>query len=505
MGVRSELFLGIDQGSSATKGVLIDQTGASVAEWNTGVPEIRREERCVEQDPQGLLASVEDLLTKGIQVAQADGRPLRAWGLGVQRSGVLAWNSESRAVVHPMITWADTRTQPVIDGFARGVEKISGLTGLPTLANFAAPKIHLLQRQFLNPLIYVGTLDTFLLHQLSAGSVFATEDTMAARTMLYALEECGWSDWLCSRFEVDQKRLPIIAPSLSHHMTYMPSTAAIPLMALLGDQQAALIGRWNGTNRPLLNLGTIASICFSTGSQIVRKPALKTSVLYSRHVPGAGYRELQYLIENLSSVTGTVLLEPLRRSWVADTNELDQCCNASYAANPVGLATAYWTNRETITPLWPTGVANVTVCRAGAGIADRVRAVVENVGNIIVRMIDECAEKGLLGERFPAEIEVAGGGSGSQYLMQYIADISGHILHRSNARDAGARGSAVAAWMSVYPKGEPESLGVDKDGSVTFSCSAPERRKRYMSWLRMEQDVLNRTLPAHAEIEEQHQ
>jgi sugar (pentulose or hexulose) kinase len=251
----------------------------------------------------------------------------------------------------------------------------------------------------------------------------------------------------------------------------------------------------------LLNLGTIASLCFNTGAQIVRKPALKTSVLYSRMPPAVSYHDLQYMIEITSSVTGTVLLEPLRRAWVSDTTELDAACQRAYDANPAGLATAYWVNRDAVTNNWPQGVANVTVCRAGAETADRVRAIVENVGNLIVRMIEECAEKGLFGERFPAEINVAGGGSGSQYLMQYIADVSGYILHRLDARDAGTRGAAMAAWMSVYGESEPKQLAV-RDAATTFACTNPERRKRYMAWLRMEQDVLNRALPAHAEIEE---
>lgn len=495
--MRSELFLGIDQGSSATKGVVIDQTGATVAEWNAAVPELRRADRSVEQDPQGLLTSVEQILHKGVELSKRDGRPLRACGLAVQRSGVLAWNKQRGDLLHPLISWADTRTQPIIDALGLGVEKISGMTGVPTLANFAAPKISLLQSKFLEPEIAVATLDTYLLHRLTLGKVFATEDTMAARTMLYSLDESGWSDWLCRRFDVDRKRLPRISASLSSH----GEVHGIPLMALLGDQQAALLGRWNAHNRPLLNLGTIASLCFNTGAQIVRKPALKTSVLYSRMPKGVSYHDLQYMIEITSSVTGTVLLEPLRRAWVVDTTELDTVCQGAYQANPAGLATAYWVNRDTVTKQWPKGVANVMVCRAGAEVADRVRALVENVGNLIVRMIEECADKGLFGERFPAEINVAGGGSGSHYLMQYIADVSGYILHRLDARDAGTRGAAMAAWMSVYDRSEPDQV-ISEDQSITFRCINPERRRRYLVWLRMEQDVLNRSLPAHAEIED---
>jgi sugar (pentulose or hexulose) kinase len=208
------------------------------------------------------------------------------------------------------------------------------------------------------------------------------------------------------------------------------------------------------------------------------------------------------MIENTSSVTGTVLLEPLRRGWVSDTEELDKVCQQAYEANPNGLATAYWTNREPAKPAFSEGVPNVTVCRTGAQLADRVRAVVENVGNLIVRMIEECHEKGLFGESFPIEIDLSGGGAASEYLTRYIADVSGHTLKRIvEARDVGAFGAACAAWSGVYPQGDLKNF-VAEERVVTYSCQNPDRRKRYLAWLRMEQDTLKKSLPPHAEIEE---
>lgn len=494
--MRQELFLGIDQGSSSTKGVLLDQAGALVARFTEPAPEIITSGACVEQDPEGVLNSVKAILVSAENAAKKDGRPLRAWGLATQRSGVLAWRSRDGVVLHPLITWADTRTQPLIDDLGRGTEKISNLTGLPTLANFAAPKINHLRKQFLDPTIRVATLDSYLVEQLSGRTAFVTDDTMAARTMLYALDERNWSEWLCSRFGVDLRLLPKISPSLSRHFEYN----GVPLMAMLGDQQAALFSRFSVSTRPLLNLGTIASLSIPTGTKIARAPTLKSSVFYSRYLPGSGLREFQYMIESTSSVTGRVLLEPLRRNWVNDTNELDKLCNEACQANPNGLATAYWVNHERLNAAYPNGVPNVTVCRPGAQVADRVRAVVENVGNLIVRMIEECHEKGLLGEQFPVEIDISGGGSASEYLIRYIADVSGQTLRRViSAKDAGACGAAYAAWSAVYPEADLAKY-VGEDQVVVYTCQNPERRRRYLSWLRMEQDVFNKSLPAHAEL-----
>jgi glycerol kinase len=491
-----ELFLGIDQGSSSTKGLLLDSVGRTVAEFAAAVPEIHRSERCVEQDPEGVLLSVRKIFAEAKQAALEDGRTLYAWGLSVQRSGVLAWHSETGQVLHPMITWADTRTQPIVDAFGRGRERISTQTGLPVLANFAGPKIQLLQHQFLDPKIFVATLDSYLLHALSDRSVFTTEDTMAARTLLYDLQKRGWSEELCKQFQVSMRRLPTISGSLSRHM----SLENVPLMACLGDQQAALLGRYNTAKRPLLNLGTIASLTVATGATVVTKPAVKSSVLYSRTIANSLQREVMFVAESTSTVTGTVLLEPLRRAWCSDTREMNELCSQAYKASPMGLATAYWVNKEGPSDVWPHGVPNVTVCKPGSSEMDRVRAVVENVGNIVVRMLEEFAEKGLLGDRFPVQLDVAGGCSELEYLMQYIADVSGYTLHKLTSREAGSRGAALAARMSVEPSFDVRQLN-DMAVATTFQCQAPDRRKRYQMWQRMEQDVLSNTLPAHAEIE----
>lgn len=495
------LFLGIDQGSSSTKGVLLDDKGEPVAEWSVPVPPQETNERCVEQEPEALYLSVVEVFERALERATALEATIAAAGLAVQRSGVLAWRADDGAPVHPVITWADTRTYPQIQALGRGVELISNKAGIPTIPNFAAPKIHLLQREFLEHSIHVGTLDSFLLFRLSEGRVFVTEDTMASRTMLYSLDERAWSDELCRQFKVDKKRLARVNPSLAPHTTFR----GVPITALVGDQQAALLGRLGVGDRPLLNLGTIASLTRNTGSAPIRKPALKTTVLYSRLAPNAGVRDTFYLTEVTSSVTGSVLREPVKRQWCDGIESLNELCERAHEATPTGLATAYFVNNEisnqqTGKDTWPAGVPNVMVCKPNATDADRARAIVENVGNLVVRMLEEFSEKELLGEKFPAEIDIAGGGSELEYLMQYVADVSGHTLRRLGAKEAGARGAALAAMISVRGKGEFRDYNTEAPERC-FVCESPERRKRYLMWQRLEHDVLRNTLPAHAEIE----
>jgi glycerol kinase len=489
-------YLGIDQGSSSTKAVLIDETGKTLASMQFAVPPRIEEGRQVEQDADGLLESVVSAFKEATVWAAASGYTIGGAGIALQRSGVVAWSSRSGKPLGPMMTWADTRTQRIIDQIGRGAERISVMTGIPTIANFAAGKIHLLQRGHLDPINHVGTLDSFLVYKLTNGELFITEETMAARTMLYALADKGWNERLCRDFAVDQKRLAKISPSITNHFTHN----GVPVVALIGDQQAALLGRTREARRPLLNLGTIASLAVATGSEAVQKTGLITSVLFSRALPFGGGREVQYLVEATSSVTGAVLLEPLRRGWALDSDSLDKLCKVAAETNPPGLATAYFVNRRALMPNFPDGVPNVTVCKPGATEADRARAVVENVGNLIVRMLEEFQDKGLFGDVFPAEIDIAGGGSEVDYLMQYIADVSGYVLHRMRERDASARGAALCAWMQPHNTSDISVLN-QENPSKTYRCVNPERRRRYMMWQRMEFDVLNRSLPAHAEIE----
>ncbi len=491
-----QLFLGIDQGSSATKGAVVDSAGTILHELHEPVPERKEAGERVEQDPNGILESVVRVIDRSRRWAQGQGLQVSAAGLAVQRSGVLAWNGTDGRVRHPMLTWADTRTSPIIKDFGRGVERISAKTGLPTIPHFAAGKIHLLQRQFLEPSVLVATLDSFLIHRLGGKKSFITEDTMAARTMLYALSERGWSADLCREFAVDASRLPEIRASIADHGSY----DSLPILALLGDQQAALIGRLGPQGRALLNIGTIASLTKDTGASPVQKTGLMTSVLLSRVSPDGSSRDLRFLVEATSPVTGAALLEPLRRGWCASSEELNALCESSLAECPEGRAIGYFVGHRAASPSSDAKLPNVMACKSGASVADRARAVVENVGNIIVRMIEEFSDKGLLGRSVPAEIDVAGGGSETPFLLQYVADVSGHALCRLPSREAGTRGAALCAMM--HGQQGLEAAGLNSEGAEhVYRCERPERRRRHMMWLRLEQDVMRGTLPPHAEVE----
>jgi sugar (pentulose or hexulose) kinase len=175
-------------------------------------------------------------------------------------------------------------------------------------------------------------------------------------------------------------------------------------------------------------------------------------------------------------------------------------CTASYEANPDGIATAYFVNHRPSPPWHPERTPNAFFCKPGATVSDRVRALVENVGNLVVRMIDEFQDKGLLGPDENNEIVVTGGGSELDYLLQYIADVSGRTLHRMSTREATARGAALAAL--VHAEKLPSTREFTKEPpKKSYQPERTERRRRYMMWQKLEHDLLHGLLPSTVEVE----
>ena len=492
----TQLYLGIDQGSSATKAILLNEENEAVFETSVEAPPRLEEGRKVEQDSEGIVNSVVEAFLQCKKHAHEEACTITAAGMACQRSGVLAWGASDGVPVHPVMTWADTRTLPIIQNFGTGIERISVKTGIPTIPHFAGGKISLLQREFIDPHIHVGTLDTFLLYRMSSRRVFITEDTMAARTMLYSLHDRSWDAGLCHEFKVDMKRLARINPSLAPHTTF----EGVPILALVGDQQAALLGRMDTQSRPLLNLGTIAAVMVPTGATPMVSPGIITSVLLSRLIPGGYTREYQYLSEITSAITGSVLLEPQKRGWCTNIRELDALCQESFKETPPGRAIAYFVHHRAAPPRKPGGAPNVLITRPESTDADRARAVVENVGNLILRMFDELYEKGYFDKLECKEIDVAGGGSELTYLLQYLADCTGMTFNQLPQREATARGVALCARISA--EGTFDIRPYNQSTPLRqFIPENPDRKRRYLMWQKLENDTLNDTLPPHAYIE----
>lgn len=435
------LSLGIDQGTRSTKAVILDSAGEHLFEQSIPVGHTLQKGDCIEQSPAELAQSVRELIGAARRWALAQGTPLRAMGIACQRSGVCAWNDADRVVRHSLITWADRRTHERIHSLGDGLNTVSQLTSLPITAHYAAGKYSLLQEQFPDSAVRIGTLDTYLLHVLADGHPFRTEDTMASRTMLYDLVQGRWSQELCRLFSVTQSRLPPVHASLSRH----GSIEGIPVLAMLGDQQAALLGRWSWNLDAVLTLGSISSIGIPLGESCQTESGYITSVLYSAERTEE-QRSRVYFLESVSNASANLIEHLLQTTGMLESlSELQGLCEDAVQRRTA--AVTFYALGGGGSPEWRYDLPQLTAGWDGHDRAAYVRAIVENIGGFIVSNLRALRLKGILRGTRPRVI-VCGGLSESDHLLQFIADASECELLREDSREATARGAALAALLS---------------------------------------------------------
>jgi glycerol kinase len=261
-----KLIAAIDQGSSSTKGALITENGRRVAEISVPI-DTRVDGDSVHHRPEEIAASVETVLERLLDTHQ-----VAAIGLTCQRSTSLLWHRESGEALSPALSWQDTSQSGQARDLSSHAEWIAYTTGLRLSPHYAATKLASLiavmpngRRRAEAGELVAGTLDAFLVRQLTGED--GTEPGHAGRTFLLDLESGTWNPDLADLFGIPLVALPRIRPSAGHWGTYR----GIPLTAVAGDQQAALVGH-GGWNEGVVaaHFGTGAFVLAGTGASPLR-------------------------------------------------------------------------------------------------------------------------------------------------------------------------------------------------------------------------------------------
>jgi len=475
------VFLGIDQGGSSSKAALIDSTGEVVWEMKIPVSVSFLSPTRIEQDPQELLSSIEELIDQALSfVKKGSSLQLRGIGFAFQRSGVCAWRRESGEAVSKFLPWRDLRTSEQIAQQGPTRDLLWDRASLPLSAHYAAGKVSLLQNQFSDPSICVGTLDSFILANLLRGS-FVTEDAMAHRTMLYALGKGNWDEQLCLSFGVDLKRLAKVVPSLGRFGV----VGNVPILACLGDQQAGLyFHRQNGFGT-ILNLGTIASLLVDTGKIIQSAHGYITSIFYSSESDGQHSRT--FLVEGTSNCCGRTFLE-LEERFQVSPKSVDSFFKDARGEVPV----AFCPLAAISTPDWREDVPDlITGWSDKSNIASLVRALIENIGFFILEDLENLQAAGVIARDLEV-LPVSGGASNCRSLMQHLADCSGIKVVKvasSNATVCGAALAAknVSAGLEIQT---PENCN-DRLFLEEFNPRNSNARDRYQPWKKLKASALS--------------
>jgi glycerol kinase len=430
------LLLAIDQGTTGTTCVVVDEELVPRGRGYREVPQYFPRPGWVEHDPEELWDSVLGAATDALADAGIESTDLSAVGLANQRETTVVWDRRSGRPVHRAIVWQDRRTAERCRELPRDL--IRDRTGLVPDPYFSATKLEwILSEQDAAGLAF-GTVDAWLLWKLTSGEVHATDVSNASRTLLFNLETLDWDRELLELFGVPESVLPRIVPSSEIVAEADLLGARIPIAGLAGDQQAALLGQ--ACFRPgqtKATYGTGSFVLVNAGTETAAAPeglvrtvawrlgdspavyALEGSVF----VTGAA---LQWLRDGLGILGAPAESEALARS--VESND-----GVFFVPALTGLGSPHWE---------PEARGLIAGLSRGTSRAHIVRAALEAIAYQTSDVLDAMA--------FELDVLRAdGGGAQNAFLMQFQADIARLPVEVPSERETTALGAAALAGLAT--------------------------------------------------------
>lgn len=479
--------MAIDQGTTNTKGLLVSRSGTPRFSVSAPVPISNPRPDWVEQDPLEIRSSVLAVVNQCL--AQIPAKEIDGIGISNQRETVLVWERGTGKVLAPAIVWQCRRSANICASLKRkGYEALlRERTGLGIDPLFSASKLawlmdHVpgLRKRAENGDVCAGTVDSWLIWNLTGGASHCCDVTNASRTQLFDIYRQAWDDELLSLFSVPKAVLPEVMPSssiLGTSVAIGSLRAGIPIVSAIGDSHAAMVG--HGSCTP----GTVKAT-YGTGSSLMtllRAPKPTTHNLVST-IAWAFPGHTQYALEGNITMTGAAV------QWVGeflglqrpilDTISLSEtvadAAGTYLVPAMVGLGAPYWD------PGVRGAILGLTRSSSAAHLA---RAAVEAIA-YQVRDVFEAME--LEAECQLPMLQADGGGSRNDRLMQFQADILGRPVVRSLCPDLSALGAAGLAGLAIGYWPSISSFGDLITSGETFCprISDEERQLHYDGWRR---------------------
>lgn len=440
------LVLAIDQGTSATKAVVVDTQGKIVRRASVPLAQEHPQPGWAEQDAMEIWRSAQQAVRDCL--ATVDPSAVAAVGLSTQRESTLLWDRTTGEPLGPVLGWQDTRGAGLcasLRGAGHG-DRIRSITGLPLDAMFSAAKAAALLDRFdpnrsrsRRSELCIGTVDSWLLWQLSGqlGGQHAIETGNAARTQLLDITAGNWDPWLLDLFNIPIEALPTVVPStgaLTECRGLDPLLAAVPVTGVLGDSHAALFAHagWR-PGQVKVTYGTGSSVMGVTTSSQAPRSGVARTVAWELD-------ELCYALEGNIRSSGATLV------WLArlfDTTPAQIAERAAADSGGVtlvpaftGLGAPWWDDRA---KALISGLSDSTRLDHLARAA--LEAIAFQIEDVVAAVEAEAA---------PIEVILADGGpSANPTLMQLQADTSGRQVSTSQVSELSALGAAHIAGVGA--------------------------------------------------------
>jgi glycerol kinase len=467
--------LAIDQGTSGTKAIVVDETGRALSIAEAGLRPEYSAGGAVEQDPDALFESV---VAAGRQALSQAGVPVDAVAVANQGETVLAWNRDTGEPLSPAVVWQDRRAESVCASLSASADAIAQRTGLVLDPYFSAPKMAWI-RANLTTAGVVTTTDTWLVHRLCGA--FVTDASTASRSLLTSLDTTRWDAELVGLFGLTDETLPEIVDSdqiVGRTDVFGPT---MPVTGLIVDQQAALLAE------SCLEPGA-AKCTFGTGAfllaQLGDNPARSTSGLTTsvawRLRGRASYCVDGQVYTAASAVRWAIDLGLLPAADQIDSTATDSSDGVLCVPALAGLAAPWWDSAAT---------ASFTGMTLSSGRGQLVRALMEGIAAQVAALADLVAAD--LGQPL-TRLRVDGGLTRSTVLMQAQADLCRIPVDVYPSLHATALGAAACARLALDPDiGLPEAVGAWTPQHTYEPRWPADRAAEYLArWRRAAESVL---------------
>jgi glycerol kinase len=448
-------LLALDQGTSSSRSIVFDEEGRVVALAQQELPQIYPRPGWVEHDPMEIWRSQLATARQALASAGLKAGDIRAMGITNQRETTVLWNRRTGQPVHHAIVWQDRRAEATCAQLReQGHEAlIQSRTGLLIDAYFSGTKLKWLldhvpgaRAQAERGELAFGTIDSWLIWQLTGGAVHATDVSNASRTLLFNVRANQWDAELLALLGIPASLMPEVKPSSAHYGEVRPELLgqSIAIGGVAGDQQSALFGQ--ACFKAGMAKNTYGTGCFflmHTGGQfqtstngLLTTSAAQTTAQTEFALEGSvfvGGAVVQWLRDGLNAIKGSAEVEALAQS-VPDSG------GVMMVPAFTGLGAPYWK---------PDARGTITGLSRGTTMAHIARAALESIAYQSAALLLAMSRDAVAAGAAPvAELRVDGGASVNDLLMQFQADLLGIPVIRPAVTETTALGAAYLAGLS---------------------------------------------------------
>ncbi len=466
-------LLALDQGTSSSRSIVFDRDGRIVSSAQREFRQIYPQPGWVEHDPRELWDS--QLHTLRDALGQLQGGPVAALGITNQRETTVVWRRDTGEPIYNAIVWQDRRTaaacQALIEAGAQDV--VRRKTGLVIDPYFSATKLAWIldhvdgaRAMAERGELAFGTVDSWLVWQLTGAQVHVTDVTNASRTMMFNVHANTWDDELLEMLRIPRSMLPQVRPSsavVGHTLAQFTGTP-VPIGGLAGDQQSALFGQ--ACFEPGLAKNTYGTGCFmlmqlgdtfrTSSNGLITTSAAQTGPQPRYALEGSvfiGGAVVQWLRDGLHAIRSSGEIQDLARS-VPDAG------GVIFVPAFTGLGAPYWR---------PEARGAIVGLTRGSTMAHIARAALESIAFQSAALLQAMSRDAVAaGSRPVSELRVDGGACVNDLLMQFQADLLGIPVVRPRVIETTALGAAYLAGLATEVYSGVDELSARWQAERTF-------------------------------------